>query len=99
MVGGGPAGLSAAARAAEIDRRESRTVPSYVLLESPAAVAKTIQRYQIGKHVMAAPGFLELRSDLSFEAGSRQQVRGAWALGVGQPAMTSRSSAVVQSVH
>ncbi|HLQ13632.1 MAG TPA: cyclic nucleotide-binding domain-containing protein [Steroidobacteraceae bacterium] len=98
IVGAGPAGLSAAARAAEIDRRESRTVPSYVLLESSAAVAKTIQRYQKGKHVMAEPGFLELRSDLGFEAGSREQVLGEWAQGVGKLGISVRFSADVKSI-
>ena len=57
IVGAGPAGLSAAARAAERDRRTKRSTPSYVLLEGFNAHAKTIQRYQKGKHVMAEPGF------------------------------------------
>jgi len=70
--------LSAAARAAEIDRRSSRLTPSYVLLEASAAPAQTIQRYQRGKHVMAEPGFLDLRSDLRFNAGKREQVLDSW---------------------
>src|SRR5258706_8568939 len=98
IVGAGPAGLSAAARAAEIDRREHRTVASYVLLESSAAVAKTIQRYQKGKHVMAEPGFLDLRSDLSFDAGSREQVLGDWARGIETLAINVRFSADVKSI-
>lgn len=53
VIGAGPAGLSAAARAAEIDRRMKRASPSYILLEGSPKVAKTIQRYQKGKHVMA----------------------------------------------
>src|SRR6202034_3642982 len=78
IIGAGPAGLSAAARAAEIDGRARRTTPSYILLEGSPKVAKTIQRYQKGKHVMAEPGFLELRSDLRFGAGSRERVLDSW---------------------
>jgi Fe-S-cluster-containing hydrogenase component 2/thioredoxin reductase len=78
IVGAGPAGLSAAARACEIDRNAKRSAPSYILLEGFAAPAKTIQRYQKGKHVMAEPGFLDLRSDLRFVAGKREQVLTNW---------------------
>jgi len=78
IVGAGPAGLSAAARAAQLDRTQKRTSPSYILLEGSAAHAKTIQRYQKGKHVMAEPGFLDLRSDLRFNAGKREEILGAW---------------------
>jgi hypothetical protein len=37
-----------------------------------------IQRYQKGKHVMAEPGFLDLRSDLRFNAGKREEVLENW---------------------
>jgi len=79
IVGSGPAGLSAAARAAELDRQARRATPSYVLLESFTLPAKTIQRYQKGKRVMDEPGFLDLRSDLRFVAGAREQVLESWA--------------------
>ena len=78
IVGAGPAGLSAAARAADYDKQASRRTPSYVLLEAYDRHAKTIQRYQKNKHVMAEPGFLDLRSDLRFAAGPREQVLEAW---------------------
>jgi Fe-S-cluster-containing hydrogenase component 2/thioredoxin reductase len=78
IIGAGPAGLSAAARACEIDRNAKCATPSYVLLEGFAAHAKTIQRYQKGKHVMAEPGFLDLRSDLRFGAGKREQILANW---------------------
>jgi len=78
VIGAGPAGLSAAARASQIDQKAGRKTPSYILLEGSAAHAKTIQRYQKGKHVMAEPGFLDLRSDLRFAAGSREQILDAW---------------------
>ena len=70
IVGSGPAGLSAAARAAELDRANNASTPSYILLESYSLHAKTIQRYQVGKHVMSEPGYLTLRSDCVFDAGT-----------------------------
>jgi CRP-like cAMP-binding protein/thioredoxin reductase/Fe-S-cluster-containing hydrogenase component 2 len=75
IVGSGPAGLSAAARAAELKL-------SHVLLEATAAPANTIQRYQKGKHVMAEPTVVPLRSDLEFSAGTREAVLGAWQNGI-----------------
>ncbi len=75
IVGSGPAGLSAAARAAELKL-------SYVLLEATASPANTIQRYQKGKHVMAEPMVVPLRSDLEFAAGTREAVLGAWQNGI-----------------
>jgi len=78
IVGAGPAGMSAAARAAQRDRVKQQATPSYVLLEGFAALAKTIQRYQKGKHVMAEPGFLDLRSDVRFAAGTREQLLANW---------------------
>ena len=79
IVGAGPAGLSAAGRAAELDAKERRPTPSYVLLEGFSAPAKTIQRYQKRKLVMDEPGFLDLRSDLRFGAGAREQVLENWS--------------------
>jgi cation diffusion facilitator CzcD-associated flavoprotein CzcO len=79
IVGAGPAGLSAAARAAELDAKERPPTPSYVLLEGFSAPAKTIQRYQKRKLVMDEPGFLDLRSDMRFGAGAREQVLENWS--------------------
>lgn len=82
VVGSGPAGLSAAGRAAFYDKqkREADSGHEYthVLLESFEKPAKTIQRYQKGKHVMAEPGFLDLRSDFDFAAGSREVILDGW---------------------
>ena len=83
IIGSGPAGLSAAARAAEIDAAERPGgAPSHILLEAFEAHARTIQRYQKGKFVMAEPGFLDLRSPLRFRAGAREAVLAAWAQGI-----------------
>ncbi len=71
IIGSGPAGLSAAAHAAELK------IP-HILLEAEQHAADTIYKYQKGKHVMAEPGILPLRSPMSFKAGKREEVLGAW---------------------
>jgi CRP-like cAMP-binding protein/thioredoxin reductase/Na+-translocating ferredoxin:NAD+ oxidoreductase RNF subunit RnfB len=71
IVGSGPGGLSAAARAAE--RGES-----HVLLEAEPHLSNTIYRYQKGKFVMDEPAILPLRSPVPFKAGSRETILGAW---------------------
>src|ERR1044071_681788 len=78
IIGAGPAGLSAGGRAAERDRAAGARNPTYVLLEGFSQHAKTIQRYQKGKHVMAEPGFLDLRSDMKFGAGKRETILQSW---------------------
>ena len=71
IVGSGPAGLSAAARAAALGM-------SHVLLEKTDHLSDTIFKYQKGKHVMATPSNLVLRSDFDFEAGKRETILGIW---------------------
>ncbi|HMO67177.1 MAG TPA: cyclic nucleotide-binding domain-containing protein [Novosphingobium sp.] len=71
IVGSGPAGLSAAARAAQLGM-------SHVLLEKTDHLSDTIYKYQKGKHVMATPSSLVLRSDLDFDAGKREAILGLW---------------------
>ncbi|WP_375291268.1 cyclic nucleotide-binding domain-containing protein [Qipengyuania sp.] len=71
IVGSGPAGLSAAARAAELGM-------SHVLLEKTDHLSDTIFKYQKGKHVMATPSNLILRSDLFFDAGKREIILETW---------------------
>ncbi len=75
IVGAGPGGLSAASRAAHKGQ-------SHVLLEAGDGIAHTVQRYQKGKHVMAEPSILPLRSDLPFEPGSREAILEAWHSGI-----------------
>src|ERR1700749_694524 len=71
VVGAGPGGLSAAARAAEQQL-------SHVLLESAAQHANTVQQYQHHKHERAGPGVLPLRSDVSFAAGKGEDSLASW---------------------
>ena len=75
IVGSGPAGLSAAARAAKEGK-------SHILLERTGHINDTIFKYQKRKHVMATPEFLPLRSDLGFKEESREEVIDGWTQGV-----------------
>ncbi len=72
IIGSGPAGLSAASRAAALGL-------SHVLLEKTDHLSDTIYKYQKGKHVMATPSQLVLRSDVDFAAGKRETILGIWA--------------------
>ena len=92
IVGSGPAGLSAAARAAELGL-------SYVLLEAEPHLSNTIFRYQKGKHVMAEPAVLPLRSPLAFEAARREQVLSTWARGAAQLKLQVRLSSAVTAIQ
>lgn len=71
IVGSGPAGLSAAARAAALGL-------SHVLMEKTDHLSDTIYKYQKGKHVMATPSQLVLRSDCDFDAGKREAILDVW---------------------
>jgi CRP-like cAMP-binding protein/thioredoxin reductase/Fe-S-cluster-containing hydrogenase component 2 len=71
IVGSGPAGLSAAARAAKKGM-------THILLERASHLNDTIFKYQKRKHVMATPAILPLRSDLAFEEESREEVIKSW---------------------
>lgn len=91
IVGSGPAGLSAAGRAAE------RGV-SYVLLEKAPHLSDTIHKYQRGKYIMATPDQLPLRSDVPFTAGSRESILGAWDNRAAELALNIRYNAEVVSI-
>lgn len=72
IVGSGPSGLSCAAHAAELNI-------SHVLLEAESHPSHTIYRYQKGKHVMAEPAILPLRSPITFGAGRREAILNTWS--------------------
>ena len=71
IVGSGPAGSAP-------PRAPPSSGLSHVLLEKTDHLSDTIYKYQKGKHVMATPSQLVLRSDLDFEAGKREKVLGTW---------------------
>ncbi len=83
IIGSGPAGLSAAARAAYYEKEHGES-SAHLLLEAFSGLSKTIYQYQKGKHVMDEPGFLNLRSPMEFAAGKREEVLQAWEQGVQQ---------------
>jgi CRP-like cAMP-binding protein/Fe-S-cluster-containing hydrogenase component 2/thioredoxin reductase len=91
IVGSGPAGLSAAAHAAALGL-------SHVLIEKTAHLSDTIFKYQKGKHVMATPSQLVLRSDLGFDAGRREIVLGTWDEMTAARGVTVRYNADVKSI-
>jgi len=92
IVGAGPGGLSAASRAAELG-------VSHVLLEQSAAHANTIERYQKGKHVMAEPNVLPLRSPLPFAAGVREHILEEWGAGLDRLGVNLRCQSEVTRIE
>ena len=92
VVGSGPAGLSCAARAAHHG-------VTHVLLEAAAQPCDTIYRYQKGKHVMAEPAVLPLRSDMSFVAGRREAVLSTWDAEIAKHKINVRYRSAVTAIR
>jgi len=99
VVGAGPAGLSAAARAAQYDRENGVHEPRHILLEGFNAHAKTIQKYQKGKHVMDEPGFLDLRSPVPFSAGTRERILDEWQKSLDSTGVNIRYNSEVTKIE
>jgi len=91
IVGAGPGGMSAAARAAELDI-------SHILLEASPHVANTIHRYQKEKLVMAEPVQLPLRSTMSFGAGIRENILETWQQELARHCVNLRLGAIVSAI-
>jgi CRP-like cAMP-binding protein/thioredoxin reductase/Fe-S-cluster-containing hydrogenase component 2 len=91
IVGSGPSGLSAAGRAAEHS-------VSHILLEAGPLYSGTLQKYQKGKHVMAEPGMLPLRSPMSFAAGTREEILEKWGEELARHRVNVRYGAQVVSI-
>ena len=91
VIGSGPAGLSAAARAARIGL-------SHVLIERAPHLADTIFKYFRGKLVMATPDNLELRSELGFKQGLREEVLQVWDEGLAGLSVNCRLASEVASL-
>jgi Fe-S-cluster-containing dehydrogenase component/thioredoxin reductase/CRP-like cAMP-binding protein len=91
ILGAGPGGLSAAARAAQRGL-------SHVLLEAAEQHANTIQQYQRRKHVMAEPSMLPLRSDIAFEAGRREDILANWQNSIARSNINVRYCAEVVKI-
>ncbi|MEX0341384.1 MAG: FAD-dependent oxidoreductase, partial [Erythrobacter sp.] len=91
IIGSGPAGLSAAAHAAERGM-------SHVLLEKTDHLSDTIYKYQKGKHVMATPGNLVRLSDLAFDAGKREASLDTWDRQIADGGVPVRTEAEVTAI-
>ncbi len=91
IVGSGPAGMSAAGRAAQLGL-------SHILLEKTDHLSDTIYKYQKGKHVMATPSQLVLRSDMNFDAGKREKILGIWDEEVAAQKVNVRLNADVKKI-
>ena len=92
VIGAGPGGISAAAHAAELNI-------SHVLLEASPKIANTIQKYQKGKHVMAEPGILPLRSPVAFTAGKREVILDEWQRNLAEKGTNIQYNAAVISIE
>jgi thioredoxin reductase/Fe-S-cluster-containing hydrogenase component 2 len=92
IVGAGPGGLSAAARAGQAGM-------AHVLLEAGGAHANTIQQYQQHKHVMAEPSVLPLRSDMQFAAGRRESILESWERGIRSANVNIKYHAEVSAIR
>jgi CRP-like cAMP-binding protein/Fe-S-cluster-containing hydrogenase component 2/thioredoxin reductase len=92
VIGSGPAGLSAAARAAALGM-------SHVLLEKSDHLSDTIFKYQKGKHVMATPSQLLLRSDQEFGAGKKEAILEEWNAKTAALAVNVKYNAEVKSIR
>lgn len=91
VVGSGPGGISAAAHAAELG-------VSHVLLEATPQHSDTIQKYQKGKHVMAEPNVLPLRSPVPFEQGTREAILDGWEQALSQHGVNVRYKSGVKAI-
>ncbi len=91
IIGAGPAGLAAAARAARVGM-------PHLLLEAGAEIADTQRRYPKGKLVMAEPAALPLRSSIGFAADTREAVLQRWREELAASGATLRTGAKVSQV-
>lgn len=91
IIGAGPGGLSAAARASELGI-------SHLLLEAAADIADTVRHFQKGKRVMAEPARLPLRAAVGFAAGPREQVLETWRQDVVRHGVNLRTGAAVIAI-
>jgi thioredoxin reductase len=72
---------------------------SHILLEAQSHLSDTIYKYQKGKHVMAEPGFLDLRSPMQFVAGTRESILDSFDKEVAAFGVNVQFGAVVSGIE
>lgn len=93
IIGSGPAGLSAAGRAAELG-------VSHILLEGTGEISNTINFwYQKGKHVMNEPAQMPLRSSVGFKEGTREEVLEEWQDDITKLKINIKFNATLKSIE
>ncbi|MEO1490532.1 MAG: NAD(P)-binding domain-containing protein [Pseudomonadota bacterium] len=92
IIGSGPAGISAATRAASMGL-------SHILIERAPQLSNTINKYQKGKYIMATPDRLPLRAEVPFEADSREKILETWTSKVNQLGVNVRYNAEVEGIE
>ncbi|MEM0943920.1 MAG: FAD-dependent oxidoreductase, partial [Pseudomonadota bacterium] len=92
IVGSGPAGISAATRAAKLGM-------SHVLLERAGNLNNTLFKFQKGKPVMATPDSLPLRAEVVFGAEVRETILDNWGQTVEDLGVNVRLNAEVTGVE
>ena len=71
---------------------------SHILLEKTDHLSDTIFKYQKGKHVMATPSNLVLRSDIDFDAGKREAILETWDRQIAENKVNVRLNADVTEI-
>lgn len=92
IIGSGPAGISAATRAASLGL-------THVLIERAPQLSNTIFKYQKGKYIMATPDSLPLRTEVHFEAETRENVLDSWTNRVNELGVNVQYGAEVTKVE
>ncbi|MEM7505843.1 MAG: NAD(P)-binding domain-containing protein [Pseudomonadota bacterium] len=92
IVGSGPAGTSAATRAAALGL-------SHVLLERAGNLNNTLFKFQKGKPVMATPDSLPLRAEVVFEADVRETILQNWEDRVAESGVNVRLNSEVSAIE
>ena len=92
IIGSGPAGISAATRAASMGM-------AHILLERSDALSSTISKYQKGKYIMATPDALPLRSEVHFEADTREAILDSWTARVDELGVNVRYGCEVTGIE
>jgi CRP-like cAMP-binding protein/thioredoxin reductase/Fe-S-cluster-containing hydrogenase component 2 len=87
IIGAGPGGLGAATRCAKLGI-------SHILFEK-GQIGNTIYDYQLRKHVMAEPSRLPLRTEVGFQAGTRESILEVWNSTVQQLKVNIKNEEVI----